>query len=164
MGRVVDIKDFDFSPYGRYLAVPDKAPGLVTDHSRCWGQEYTLPMGQMRFGVEDADPSPVISIDKLEQHRLSKEVVIPGNTDFVIALALPRDIHDMEEHPNAEDVVLIAIHPGDILVLDEHVWHSGCYPVRKSGHYFFMYKVRDEELYWREVIGGPVKASMEDVR
>ena len=98
MARITDIRTFDFSRYGRYLTVPSSKPGLVTDHSRCWGQEYTLPMGEMRFGVEDVMPCSSLSIDKLEQHRLSKEVVIPGNADFVVALALPRDISDYDEH------------------------------------------------------------------
>lgn len=160
--RIQDIKTFDFSPYGTYLAVPkDREPLLDTGYSHCWGQEYTLPMGEMRFGVEQVRYRPCLCIDKLEQHRQSKEVVICGNHPVVIVLCLPRDPADHREHPYIKDVVAVKISPGDILVLDEHVWHSGCMPLEQDAHYFFMYKVRDEMLYWVEIDGGPAELEMD---
>lgn len=161
MANIVDIKDIDFTPYGTYLSVPNKEPEINTGYSYCWGAEYTLPLGEMRFGVEKVKYRESFSIPKLEQHRESKEISIPGDTDFIIALASVRNRLDYNEHPKKEDIVLICIHPGDILFLDEYTWHSGCFPISKvDGHYFFSYKVRNEELYWRNIYGGEIKVDL----
>ncbi|MEG0272585.1 MAG: hypothetical protein RR639_04460 [Hydrogenoanaerobacterium sp.] len=156
--EMVEINELDFSPYGRYLCTPKAREAEInTGYSRCWGQEYTLPLGEMRFGVEEVDYRHTLSIDKLEQHRESKEVVICGDHPVVIALCLPRDKANRHEQPKIEDIVAVKIYPGDILVLDEYIWHSGCMPLEQATYYFFMYKVRDEELYWVEIAGGPIE-------
>ena len=163
MNKIIeDINDVDFSAFGRHLTVPfGRDPEIDTGYSHCWGAEYTLPLGEMRFGVENVEYRDSFVIPAMEQHRETQEVVIPGNTDFVIALALPRDINNHEEYPEYSDVRLFAIHPGDILVLNEHVWHTGCFPISgKEGHYFFMYKVRDELLYWRDIQNGELKVRL----
>ena len=160
--RIFDISEIDFSPFGTYLSLPGGEPQIDTGYSRCWGDIFTLKEGNMRFGVENVDFRESFSIDKLEQHRETEEVCIPATTSFVIALAPVRNKSDMEEKPHVDDVVLVKIKPGDILILKEYTWHSGCFPLDgKDGTYFFMYKVRDEELYWREIINGPVEVRID---
>lgn len=156
----IDITNIDFSQFGKFLTIPSESPDLTTSYSKCWGQEYTLPVGEMRFGVEEVQYRDSFTIDKLEQHRDSQEVVIPGNTDFLIALAKEKDRCDYEEHPDISNVVVLCIHPGNILILNQYVWHSGSFPLNENGHYFFMYKVRKETLYWRSIIDGPVELKL----
>ena len=51
--KLQEIRDFDFSPYGRFLSCSGKGkPVLETGYSECWSNEYTLPLGEMRFGFE----------------------------------------------------------------------------------------------------------------
>ncbi len=161
--KIVDIKDVDFSIYGTHLHLPEGNPQIDTGYSRCWGDIFTLKEGRMRFGVENVDFRKSFNIEKLEQHRETEEVCIPATSSFVIALAPAKDKLDLDEKPNVEDVMLIAIHPGDVLILKEHTWHSGCFPLEgKSGTYYFMYKVRDEEIYWRDIKGGALEVVIDD--
>lgn len=156
-----EIKTFPFAPYGRYLSRPlDHPPGLDTGHSLCWPAEYTFPMGEMRFGVEQARYRPELEIPELEQHRQSKELMICGDRPVVVTLCLPRDIHDHQERPRAEDAVALILRPGDVIVLDEFVWHSGGMPLEGDTFYLFAYRVRAEALYWVPVEHGPIKLNL----
>lgn len=144
-----ELHSFDFSPYGRYLSRPaDHPPILDTGHSLCWSQEYTFPMGEMRFGIEKTFFRSSFTVTEMEQHRESKELVICGDKPVVIYLCLPRDKADHHEAPNVEDVVSLILRPGDVIVLDEYVWHTGCMPLKEDTFYLFAYRVRSEELYW----------------
>lgn len=156
-----ELKGFDFAPYGRYLSRPgDHPPVLDTGYSLCWSQEYTLPMGELRFGVEQARWRPRLEIPALEQHRQSKELVICGDRPVVLTLCLPRDKADFDERPRAADAVAVILRPGDVVVLDEYVWHSGCMPLEGDTFYLFAYRVRDEALYWVDVDGGPIELEL----
>lgn len=156
-----ELKSFDFTPYGRYLSRPgEHPPTLDTGHSLCWSQEYTLPMGELRFGVEQARYRARLEIPALEQHRQSKELVICGDGPVVLTLCLPRDKDDHGEHPRAADAVAVILRPGDAVVLDEHVWHAGCMPLEADTFYLFAYRVRNEALYWVDVDGGPIELEL----
>ena len=160
-----EISKFDFTPYGRYLSRPGNHPcGLDTGYSLCWPAEYTFPMGEMRFGIEQARYRAVLSIPKMEQHRESKELVICGDQPVVLPLCLPRDRNDRMEHPRMEDVRAVILRPGDTVVLDEYIWHAGCMPLVEDTFYLFAYQVRDEELYWRTVEHGPIELRLGGVQ
>lgn len=147
--KLQEIRDFDFSPYGRFLSCSGKGkPVLETGYSECWSNEYTLPLGEMRFGFEQVRFRNNVKIREMEQHRESKEIVICGDKPVVISLCIPRNKEDREEKPYAEDIVSLILRPGDVIVLDEYIWHTGCMPLINDTFYLFAYRARDEELYW----------------
>lgn len=156
-----EIRKFDFSPYGRFLSVPGTgAPSLSTGYSLCWSNEYTLPMGQMRFGFEQATYRPELKITAMEQHKESKEIVICGEKPVVISLCLPRDRKDPKEQPRARDVVSLILRPGDVIVLDEYIWHTGCMPLYADTFYLFAYRVRDEAIDWVSLEDGAIELKL----
>lgn len=159
-----EIARFDFTPYGRYLSQTSGPCRVDTGYSRCWPAEYTFPMGEMRFGIERASYRTAPAIEKMEQHRESKELVICGDRPVVLPLCLPRRREDWTEHPRAEDVRAVILRPGDAVVLDEYIWHAGCLPLVEDTFYLFAYRVRDEELYWRTVEHGPIELKLGGVQ
>lgn len=156
-----ELHGFDFTHYGRFLSRPeDHPPVLDTGYSLCWSQEYTFPMGEMRFGVEQVRYRPSLSLTQMEQHRESKELVICGDKPVVIFLCLPRDKSNLHEAPFLEDIVALILRPGDVIVLDEYVWHSGCMPLEEDTFYLFAYRVRDEALYWVDIEHGSAELEL----
>ncbi len=156
--KLQEIRGFDFNPYGKFLSIPGKGkPTLDTGYSECWSDEYTLPMGEMRFGFEQVRFRRRVEITKMEQHRESKEVVICGNSPVVISLCLPRNKKDRLEKPHVEDIVSLVLRPGDVIVLDEFIWHTGCMPLSDDTFYLFSYRVRDEEIYWVPIEHGSIE-------
>lgn len=157
-----ELGEVEFSLFGWRLSVPaGKPPVLDTGYSKCWSAEYTLPLGEMRFGVEQVEYRRTLAIEKLEQHKYSKEVVICGDKPVVLCLCPPRREAGDGDRPRCRDAVAVILRPGDVVVLNEYVWHSGCMPLEEDTFYHFAYRVRDEALDWYALEDGPIELDLE---
>ena len=89
----------------------------------------------------------------MERHNTTKEVMIAGEKEMVVLLAPPSSA----DQPSVDDIGLFVLCPGDVLVINEGVWHSACYGIDGEVCYYFLYHDTSEDVIWSEVSGGVVE-------
>ena len=105
-----------------------------------------------KIGLVHAGSLPV-RITHMERHNTTKEVMIAGEKEMVVLLAPPSSA----DHPSVDDIGLFVLCPGDVLVINEGVWHSACYGIDGEVCYYFLYHDTSEDVIWSEVSGGVVE-------
>ncbi|TQR16497.1 hypothetical protein [Psychrobacillus soli] len=57
----------------------------------------------------------------------------------------------------SEDIKAIIIHPGDVVVLNEGIWHDACHGIKSVVPYYWFAQVLDTPTEWIEIADGPVE-------
>ena len=160
-GKIVSIKDADFTPYGRYFDLR-KERVTVTDKYEAYMSVDPPVERPLRFGITVCENGDEFNVDSMERHMSTEEVLFAGAKPIVLSLAAS----DPMAAPKAEDVVSFLMEPGDLVVLNRGIWHDACHAMEdKTMYYFLSYSNGDpSETAWIDVVPEPVTVNRKEVQ
>ncbi len=153
----VSIKDFDFTPYGRYWDLKQER-GVRTEKYEAY-MTVDPPMERpLRFGMTTCENGPAFDVDSMERHLSTEEILFAGDKPIILSIAAS----DPAAAPRAEDVVSLRMEPGDLVVLKRGIWHDACHAVEGSAMYYFLSYSSPEpgETAWIPVTPAPVRVQL----
>ena len=155
--KPVSIKEFDFTPYGRYWDLK-KERGVKTDKYEAYMTIDPPVERPLRFGMTTCENGAAFDVDSMERHLSTEEVLFAGDKPIILSLAAS----DPAGNPKAEDVVSLLMEPGDLVVIKRGIWHDACHAAASSALYYFLsYSNGDpSETAWLPVTPAPVQVQL----
>lgn len=155
--KPVSIKDFDFTPYGRYWNLRTER-GVKTEKYEAYMTIDPPVERPLRFGMTTCENGDTFVVDSMERHLSTEEVLFAGDKPIILSLAGS----DPAGNPKAEDVVNLLMEPGDLVVIKRGIWHDACHAVEGSAMYYFLsYSSSDpSEITWLPVSPAPVTVQL----
>lgn len=149
----ISIKDFDFTPYGRYWNLR-KERGTKTDKYEAYMTIDPPVERPLRFGMTICKNEKMFLVDSMERHMSTEEVLFVGDKPIILSVAKS----DPNREPETEDVVSLLMEPGDLVVMKKGIWHDACHAVDDDAMYYFLsYNNGDpQETTWVNVMPEPV--------
>ncbi len=130
------ISDHWVEPYGSYIRLPLEAANKTGNNWNCWA--WLTHMGSMKPAVGMVTTAPCFDpIDKMEREPKA-ELLIPITGAVIQTVALPGDLSDHSEQPDATTVRAFVIEPGEAILMAPGTWHWAALPVedREVLYYF----------------------------
>ena len=160
MTTPVSIKDFDFTPYGRYWDL-HRERGVTTEKYSAFMTVDPPVERPLRFGLTVCENGSSFEVDSMERHLSTEEVLFAGDKPIILSVAAS----DPAGLPQAEDVVSLLMEPGDLVVMKPGIWHDACHAVEQSAQYYFLsYSSGDpDEIAWKPVQPAPVPVKLDDL-
>lgn len=127
-----------FSKFGKVVEIPGTLDETKTVNY--WGTLATFKVeGESEVGVCLVKKN-LNRLDSMERHVKTPEVLVPIDGDFVLPVALSKDLEDPDERPNAENVEAFYVNDKQCLVMAEGVWHWAPFPVGEQASFFVIFK------------------------
>jgi len=124
-----------FAPYGiAIVAVQPPAPKTGVDWD-CWFPLAALSAGQPSVGLVVTRPTQA-PITAMEREPVT-EMVIPVERAIVQLVALPGDLRDYTQQPDAATVRAFVVRPGQGIVMAPGTWHWAALPLEEPATYYF---------------------------
>lgn len=138
--KTVEIKDIDFLKYGTYISIPEeKEPTKQGPDWKCWSFEGSIDInGTAYIGVVFSEYKDNVQIEKMERHCSRKEILICADAPVVLPIAKSINMDDKTEKPLYHNLINVVMREGDIVIINEGVWHAACYPLEKDCKYYFI--------------------------
>lgn len=157
MTKPISIKEFDFSPYGRYWDL-HKERGVKTENYEAYMTIDPPVARPLRFGMTVCNNENRFAVDSMERHMSTEEVLFAGDKPIVLSIA----DSDPYSLPQAKDVVSLLLEPGDLVVMKPGIWHDACHAAEGSAQYYFLsYSSSDpDEIKWQPIQPGPVHVEL----
>lgn len=93
------------------------------------------------------------SVDTMERHTKTTELIVCGNKPIVLAVANSSP----DGAAKAEDIQAFLISPGELVVMDRGIWHDACRCADgDSCYYYFLSLETDEKAVFQPIEGEPV--------
>lgn len=153
--EALPIHAVDFQRFGRVVNLAASGPEVVEDHGAEWTDRHTRgPLLDLpgRLGITTGPPltSPLTA---MERHTHTREALFCLAESVVLAVA-PADL----DVPIGSEVVAVVIRPGDVVVLDEGVWHGPCWGLHGPTPYYWYAAVDDSRVtVWEPIVDGPIR-------
>jgi ureidoglycolate lyase len=155
--KAVELDEFDFSPYGKAIRLEDADQHVVISSGSGWSGVFTRdPLldtaGSLGFTVGDAAPCVT---GAMERHFHTKEALFTSGKPVLLAVAAT-----MGDEPAAGDVRVVILREGDLVILDEGIWHDACHGLGERSVYYW-HAVCDPQIVdpWVPLRSGPVRLS-----
>ncbi|KQL49651.1 hypothetical protein AN963_07980 [Brevibacillus choshinensis] len=152
--KAVPVSSIDFSKYGTYYHMKENTSNVWHSQGEGWEDSRTnkpLINTPGTLGFTLGSPAPCM-VSTMERHLHTQEALFCLSEPIVVALAISSD----NEQPHASDIEAVLIQPGEVIVLNEGVWHDACHGINKSSHYYWMATESDEPTEWVGISGGPI--------
>lgn len=112
----------------------------------------------MRFGMTMCSNSTLFDIDSMERHLTTEEIIICGDKPIILAVA------DSDPHgePQAQDIRVFLLEPGDVVMFNVGIWHDACQAIEGDAFYYFVAHGtgQGDEIVWHNVLPEPLKVSL----
>lgn len=153
--RAVELTDVDFLPYGRVVRLAPKEPGVVACAGDGWSGVFTSEpvldrAGSLGYTISAAAPCTTAT---MERHHHTKEALFTITGPVLLAVA------DTDaDAPRADDVCVVVIRHGDLVILNEGTWHDVCHGLGVQTPYYW-HNVSDPSIVdpWIPIDGGPLR-------
>jgi len=76
----------------------------------------------------------------MEKHAKTPELIVPIRGNFILPVAVSYNPLNVTESPSAADVEAFYVRSNQALVMNNGVWHSAPFPVRKETTFFVIFK------------------------
>ena len=117
----------------RVIAVP-RQPIFSNDILDFWNPAGNLPGYDEGYDVGVCRiKKPFTYFDRMERHKSSCEALIPINDDMFVPLAPPGDV------PKKDRIEIVPVRMGELIVMDEGVWHFAAGPINHSQLDYFVF-------------------------
>lgn len=149
------VSSMDFSEYGKYYNMSSQPHNVVCSEGDGWKDSMTeepLINSEGHLGLTVGSPLPSKTY-KMEQHLHTKEALFCMSEPIVLAIANSKN----SIQPRAEDIKAVIIHPGEVVVLNEGIWHDACHGIEGAVSYYWFAQVLDTPTEWIEIADGPVE-------
>lgn len=156
--KAVPVSSIDFSKYGTYYPMNEKTSNVWHSQGEGWTDSRTnKPLidtpGSLGFTL--GSPAPC-SVHTMERHLHTQEALFCLADPIVVALANSGD----SEQPHVTDIEAVIISPGEVIVLNNGIWHDACHGLKQSAHYYWMATESEESAEWVEITGGPITLTL----
>ena len=124
----------NFASFGRLVSLPVAEPTASGKTFKFWSDiaHYNID-GETEIGLCTVYAQPEISIDQLERHIHTPEILIPVDAPFMLPLML--------DDKSLAEAECFQVDPGEAVVIDDAVWHGPCIPVGvKECSYFVIFR------------------------
>lgn len=152
--RAVELTDIDFSPYGRVVRLTAKGPDVMTCAGDGWSGVFTSDpvldrAGSLGYTISSAAPCTTAT---MERHHHTKEALFTTTGPVLLAVA-----NTDAAAPLADDVCVVVIRHGDLVILNEGTWHDVCHGLGVQTPYYW-HNVCDPSIVdpWVPIDGGPL--------
>jgi len=153
----IPIEKFDFSPYGQYYNFRSNI-SLQQKGIHSVASKEPVMLQPMRLGITVCGGGTFVC-RSMERHISTQELLFPGNSSLVLAVANS----DPEGFPQEDDIAAIIFQSGDLIVLSPGIWHDACRALEGETMYYFMANNdgSPRETEWISVSPGPVLIQMD---
>jgi len=141
----------NFRRFGKIVSLPQQKPTSEDKTYKFWSDiaNYHIE-GKTEIGLCTVYKQEPMTVDSLEKHNDTPEILISTNASFILPLQIETD-----DSPEA-----FTVKPGEAVVIDSGVWHGACIPIRASEcTYFVIFKhdTPNTDVYFKDI--NPVEIS-----
>lgn len=155
--KAVRVTEENFKRFGVYTRIIKGEARTGTGGWRAWMTPDVCMTHAAHFGFTKVGGMP-FTVDKMERHTQTTELMICGNQPMVLAVA---DTDPASSGAKAEDIVAFLVEPGEIVVINEGIWHDACRSAQgDSCYYYFLSLETDEKAVFTDVLGGSVDVTL----
>ncbi|MCF7808304.1 MAG: ureidoglycolate lyase [Candidatus Marinimicrobia bacterium] len=122
-----------FQAYGKFVTLDESTVTSEGDNYVFWSDIASYEIkGETEVGICQVFRDDPLTVDTLERHERTPEVLIPIDGSFILPLKLDGD-------GNSVQAFEVAV--GEAVVINEGVWHGACVPLSgKACSYFVIFK------------------------
>lgn len=126
-----------FAPYGQAILVP---AGPAPKQGKDWDCWFGLgELGEMGPVVGFVKTRPTDELITTMERETKTEFLLPITGPVVQAVAVPGDLSDHSEQPDAGTVRAFRIEPGQAIIMAPGTWHWAALPAGdEEVHYYFI--------------------------
>lgn len=129
-----------FSRFGKVVDIPQSPPIVETETIKYWGTIATFEVeGETEVGI-CAIKKDSNTIDSMERHVQTPELITPIEGDFVLPVAPSRNLEDPGDCPDAENVKAFYVTEKQAVLMDRGVWHWAPIPVGEEASFFVIFR------------------------
>ncbi|GEM_PF-1320638 len=150
-----------FAPYGQAVLGPTEKPNYEGDG---WislfpaGQTH-VPKGELGW-VLTKPPKQGLIVTGMEREP-EVEIMWPVTGALIHVVALPGNLKNHSEQPDALTAKAFVLHPGQVIIMHPGTWHYVSFPLEpKETFYYFLTKNHLRETGWKDVPWVPLKRNM----
>lgn len=153
----VELDQIDFSPFGQVVRLASGGQSVVSSAGDGWSGVFTqVPMLEQAgsLGYTSGIAAPCIT-RTMERHHHTKEALFTNSGPVLLAVAATASAA-----PRSEDIHVVIIRHGDLVILNEGTWHDACHGLGEEMPYYW-YASCDPSIIdpWVPIEGGPVHLS-----
>ncbi len=116
-----------FAPYGQAITVPEvPAPKTGVDWD-CWFKLGDL--GALRPSVGIVTTRPTKALISTMEREPKPEFLLPISGPVIQTVALPGDLENHEQQPEAATVRAFIVRPGQAIIMASGTWHWAALPL-----------------------------------
>jgi ureidoglycolate hydrolase len=133
--KVLNTDESMFSNFGSFVKLQDAKPTSEDNTYKFWSDiaHYYIE-GQTEIGICTVYKQNENTIDGLEMHINTPEILIPIDAPFVLPLLLEGD--------DESKMKAFKVNVGEAVVIKNGIWHGACLPVDKeSASYFVIFRL-----------------------
>ncbi len=124
----------NFAKFGKVVTAPKAKPTSQAADYKFWSDiaDYCID-GETEIGICTVYAQPKQEICGVERHLRTPEILIPIDAPFVLPLA--------EDRSGSPKVEAFQVGIGEVVVINDAVWHGACLPVgKKQSSYFVIFR------------------------
>lgn len=128
------ITEENFSVFGKVVVGTSGQPTSQAADYKFWSDIMNYKMdGETEVGICTVYKQPSSSINGMERHLSTPEILIPIDAPFILPLLNDKD------NPDKAEAFIVDI--GQAIAINEKVWHGACIPFGKEEcSYFVIFK------------------------
>lgn len=131
-----ELTEEGFAPYGQAILLPGSPAPKRGDDWDCWFPLGSLSEGTMAVGIVTTRPANNI-IGAMEREPKT-EFLLPISGPVIQAVALPGDLSDHIQQPDATTVKAFIVCPGQAIIMAPGTWHWAALSLRGETFYYFV--------------------------
>lgn len=153
MIKPIKVTKENFTPFGKYSCIKQeqRIPDEKYDEYMTFDKHVYQPM---RFGMTICKNEKRFEVDSMERHMTTEEILFCGDKPIVLSVANS----DPHGEPQAADVRVFLMEPGDMVMLDKGIWHDACQSTDDDAFYYFMAHGtgQGDEIVWHNILPEPL--------
>jgi ureidoglycolate hydrolase len=141
MGREITIKPQEltvegFAPYGQAILPPQTPAPKRGDDWDCWFPLGSFSPGEVAVGIVTTRPcgEPICAMER----EPKTEFLLPISGPVIQTVALPGDLSDHTQQPDATSAKAFIILPGQSIVMAPGTWHWAALSLKGEVLYYFI--------------------------
>ncbi|HBY93138.1 MAG TPA: hypothetical protein DEP84_04095 [Chloroflexi bacterium] len=125
-----------FAPYGQAVLVPEIPAPKTGEDWDCWFGLGSLSESRAAVGIVLTRPTNRL-ITTMEREPTT-EFLLPISGLVIQAVAVPGDLTDHGQQPDASTVRAFIIRPGQAIIMAPGTWHWAALPLDRETLYYFV--------------------------
>ena len=138
--KVKELTSESFSKFGKVVDIPKTNPLVESKTVRFWPTVATFNVkGEGEVGIAIIKKGTT-TIDQMERHVETPEILSPIQGDFILPVAVSKDLNDESELPDATGIDAFYVKETQGIIMNVGVWHWAPIPTGESTSFFVIFK------------------------